>query len=336
MKRPLLCISLLVGLLLAGPAVAQERSIIATVNDNPVTDFDLKARVNLWKILGRKLDGNSRKEALDAIINDYAAIEETKKARAQPSPSEISERLGRVAKGLNTDYKGLDAKLKAQGASLSALQLQVAGEIAVTRLIFGKFQEKVKVDSTEVDAKVAELHADIDRQVRDIKSKIASDPRLKGVTVYDILEIGFPIDKDSMSDAMLSSRIVEAQQVSKRVNGCKSARSAATGVFNVRVGKTQQADGAKLPPPMKAELDKRGVGKAIGPFRSPEGVQLWVLCKKELFKPKVPEIPPPTYPSREQVEAYLTNQKVVELQKKYAGRFRNSVLVEIRDPAYSN
>ncbi len=327
----------ILGLLLAAPALAAERSIIATVNDTPITDLDVKSRINIWKVLGRKVDGGGvRKQALESIIDDYAAIETTKKSKVQPSSDEVNRRLGQISKGLQTDMKGLSNKLKAQGTTLDALKLQVSGQIATSRLIFGKYQEKVDVKPEEVDAKMAEIKADIDRRLAQLKKQISSDPRMQGITVYDLLEISFPIDKDSLSDSLLSSRFVEAQQVARKMNGCSSAKDAASGIFNVKVGKVQQADGAKIPPAMRAELEKNGQGKAVGPFRSPEGIQLWVFCKKEKIKPEMPDLPNVQYPTREQVEGFLSNEKFVSLEKKYTHRFRDAVLVEYRDPAYQN
>ena len=89
---------------LAAPlsAQAQDMKVLVTVNDQPITSYDVNARINLWKLLGGNV-ALTRKQALDGIIGDIAKIEEAKKYKADPSEKDIDERVARVASGMKTD-----------------------------------------------------------------------------------------------------------------------------------------------------------------------------------------------------------------------------------------
>jgi peptidyl-prolyl cis-trans isomerase SurA len=319
--------------------LAQDQKVIVTVNDQPITSFDIQQRMNLWKLLGIKAQAgeNARKRALDELIDDIAKVEEAKKFKADPTEKEIDIRLSEVAKGLKTDDKGLRGKLKAQGISVTAMRQYLAGQIAFGRLIRGKYKVDVKVSDAEVKKKQAGFRAEIDGKINAQIAKIESDPRRKGFTVYELLEINFPIaaPEGGITGELLQSRAIEANQFLSRFKGCGSARKAASGIFDVRVGKKIEADATKLPKPMKAALDKAGAGRAIGPLRSPSGLQVLALCGvRKITPPKVQRPKDVQYPTEQQVRGYLEQEKFAGIQKKYAGEFRKGLLIEFRDPNY--
>jgi peptidyl-prolyl cis-trans isomerase SurA len=278
--RLVTAILIALALVCPGLALAQDQKVLVTVNDKPITSFDVDARINLWKLMGGGAP-KTRKQALNDIIDDIAKVEEAKKFRAEAKDAEIDERLERVAKGLKTDSAGLKGKLKAQGVSMSAMRQFLSAQIAFNRLLSGKFKEKVDVSDAEIDAKMGEIKSSVNGQL----AKIKADPRMQPVTVMEIMEINFPVD----SPDVLTARAAEVGQYVSRFKGCKSARSAASGIFNVQVGKKIEADSRRLPPQLRSAFSKAGPGKAIGPFRSPKGLQLWAYCGSRKISPKLPK-----------------------------------------------
>ncbi|MCB1435511.1 MAG: hypothetical protein KDK75_24055, partial [Alphaproteobacteria bacterium] len=169
------------------------------------------------------------------------------------------------------DRNGLIARLKKQGISAATFDRYVAALIGFNRVITGKHRGDVDVTDAEVDSKMREIKSKADSQI----AKIMNDPRMKGVTVFSLMEISLPLD--SQDPMLMQSRIIEAEQVLKRFKGCGNARAAASGVFNVKVGKPFDADAAKLPPQLRDALLKAGAGRAVGPMRGKGSVQLLAL-----------------------------------------------------------
>ncbi|NMD07097.1 MAG: hypothetical protein GYA66_03880, partial [Phyllobacteriaceae bacterium] len=180
MTRAILCSLLLLTLLIGIPlpASAQDQKVLATVNDIPITSFDIDARIHLWDLMGMNAKiPNARKKALNAIIDDIAKIAEAKKYRAEATEKEIQARLDRVAQNLKTDSTGLKAKLKKLGVSMSAMRQYLEAQIAFNRILSGKYKEKVEVSDAEVDAKFAEIKGQINGQL----AKIKADPRMQPI-----------------------------------------------------------------------------------------------------------------------------------------------------------
>lgn len=308
-------------------ARAADQGIVATVNDIPITSFDIDQRLRLLEILGRKLEGkDARKNALHMMIDEVVKIAEGTKYKVNATDKEIDAQMGRMAKGLNTDMAGLRAKLQSQGIALASLKQYAAAQISFARILSGKYQFKAKAEPAEVDKKFAEVKQELEKKV----STMMNDPRMKGVQVYTIVEIDLPVEGD---DAMLlQARAVEAVQLIRNFKGCSTAREAASGIFNVRIGKQIDAVAAKIPKPLKQALDKVGPGKAMGPARGAKGIQVIGFCGKRTIQPPKPKFEMPT---RQQVEAAVSNEKYDAAEEKYMKIMRKGALIEYKDPAYA-
>jgi peptidyl-prolyl cis-trans isomerase SurA len=308
-------------------ARAAGQGVVATVNDIPITSFDIDQRLRLLEILGRKQEGdNARRRALHMMIDEVIKIAEGTKYKVKPTDKEIDAQMGRVAKGLNTDAAGLQAKLQSQGIAIASLKQYVAAQISFARILGGKYQFKAKVEPAEVDKKFEEVKRDLEQKV----SAFMNDPRMKAVQVYTILEIDLPVEGDD--SMLLQARAVEAAQLIKNFKGCSTAREAASGIFNVKIRKPVDAVAAKIPKPMKQALDKVGPGKAMGPARGPKGIQIIGFCGKRTIQPPKPKYELPT---RQQVEAAVSNEKYGAAEEKYMNIMRKTALIEYKDPTYA-
>jgi peptidyl-prolyl cis-trans isomerase SurA len=123
---------------------------------------------------------------------------------------------------------------------------------------------------------------------------------------------------------------VEANQVLQRFKGCKSTRAAASGIFNVRVGKQIEADASKLPKQLKQLMDSKGPGRAYGPMRGQDGIQLIAFCSKRTVSPKLPTV---QYPTRDQIANVALNEKYDAVEKKYVTQMRKNAIIEYKNLA---
>jgi peptidyl-prolyl cis-trans isomerase SurA len=296
----------------AARAAGDGQGVLVTVNDYPITSFDVEQRMRLNAIIGSAQGSadDQRKRALQALIDDVIKLVEAKKYKADPDDKTIDAQIEKMAKGTNTDAKGLAAQLKAKGASITALRHLVAAQIAFSRLLNAMYKVKVEIEPAEVDKKYNEF---------------ANDPRLQPVSVYEILEIDMPVENtgDAMAQQLLAARAADAAQYRRAFKGCNNARQAASGIFNVRIGKRLQADGRKLPKQLKSALDQAGSGGIVGPARSRTGVQLIAFCGKKSIAPEKP--------TRQQVETMLTNKKYDVYQERYMRELRRNAFIEYKD-----
>jgi peptidyl-prolyl cis-trans isomerase SurA len=321
------CFAALLPAASAIPALAQSQGVIATVNDRPITGFDVDQRQKLLKILG---NAASRKEAMQSLIDDVIKLDAARKFKFEATEAQIQKQIERMGKGMSTDAAGLEARLKQQGISSTSFRQYLAAQIGFSRMVSSKY----KVSSEVKPEDVARKRAEIEREMKKRMEEIRRDPRMKPVTVYTIQQIELPIESgaDAMAAQLMQARAVEAGQFIQRYKGCKSAKAAAVGIFNVKVGKPIEADAAKLPKQLKAALDKVGAGKAIGPVRGKDGIQVIGFCGVRKLTPSIPKF---EMPSDEQVANALSNEKFTGYEDKYIKELRLTAYIEYRDSSYS-
>jgi peptidyl-prolyl cis-trans isomerase SurA len=327
MTRMLTTVIFLLALICAGPIAMAQEAVIAIVNDHPVTDFDVSQRIKLLEFLGEKDPAKmARKAVANEIINDYVKIDEAKLGKINPTPKEVDDRLKAMAQNLKTDDAGFKAKLASAGLTATAVHQYAEAQMSFGRLLQAKYHEKVTVDPAEVDKKFAAVKADIAGKV----AKIEQDPRRQAVKVISLQEVNFPVE--AADPQLLQSRAIEAGQAAQKITSCDGVKQAITGIFNVQVGRKIEADSRKLPPPLKAQLDERGVGHAIGPVRYPKGIQLLVYCSSRMVTPPKLNV---QYPTRQQIENLTLNEKYSAVEGKYVALLRKTAIIEYKDPSYA-
>jgi peptidyl-prolyl cis-trans isomerase SurA len=322
-----LSLSTLIAVLFLGlgmPAFAQTAEVIATVNDTPITSYDIDQRIRLLGILGQK-GGFDRRKIGNDLINDVVKISEAKRYKIEPTEKEIDAALGGMAKGLKTDLQGLQNKFAKQGLSLISYRQYVSAQMSMSRLLSAKYKEKVQLDPGEADRKMAEIKADMNSKI----NKMMADPRNQPILVYSIILIDFPVEGNDPQ--LRQSRAIEAGQYIQKFKGCSSARAAASGIFNVKVGKGIEADSRRLPKQLKAEFDKRGIGKAIGPIPAKTGIQVIAYCGNRTIAPKRPNAPLPT---KDVIERVALNEKFDKVERKYVTLMRKNAVIEYKDQSY--
>ena len=105
--------------------------VLVTVNDIPITSFDVQQRLALNVILGHGQGSieDQRKRALQNLIDDQVKLAEAKKLGATPDNKMVDAQIDKMAKGSNTDTKGLGVMLKSKGASMSALRTDTPSSV---------------------------------------------------------------------------------------------------------------------------------------------------------------------------------------------------------------
>ncbi len=301
---------------LVGPlglsALAQSQRVLVVVGDRPITDYDVTQRLRLDAAIGYPVQGSEaeqRKAALEDLIDDVIKRIEAKKNNLAPSDKQVDKAIDGMAARSGTSRDKLEAKLKSKGISIKTLKEQVAASMGFNWLLDSKYKIHVKVDPAEVDRRLTHF---------------SSDPRLKPVRVYDLMEISLPVESASQANTtqILYARAIEAQQIMKRFKGCSSAHKAVSGIYNVRISKPLQVPADKVPGGLRAALDKRGPGSVVGPMRAKDGIQLVAFCGHSTVSP-----PKPT---RDMVETLLKNEKYKVASERILRDLRRRVFIDYK------
>ncbi len=292
------------------------QGVAVTVDDLPITNFDISQRINLENALGGRVgtDFETRKRILGTLVNEKVAKSKAKRLGYQLSDRELEDRVNGMVKRMKTSREQLRKELAQKGVDESTLKSQIEGSMYINWVMAQQqVDTDIKVDQAKVDQKYNE---------------IVNDPRMKSVTVVTVRQVDLPVEGSAgaMQQQLIYARAIEAQQIMQRYKGCDSLKAASRDIFNVKIGKPLEADIDKLPKELRGALLKAGTSKLIGPIPGQNGVRLFANCGTRKISPPAP--------SREQIEAAVRNEQFENVVQQAMAEARKESFVDYKDPAF--
>ncbi|MEM1199071.1 MAG: SurA N-terminal domain-containing protein [Pseudomonadota bacterium] len=320
--RTLLAAPLLAGALAlaasVAPAGAVSTRVVATVNDTAISGYQVSQRIKLLKILRPDLLRGSKQQqekvALQNLIDEKLKTAEAKRLR-RLLPNDRVEKI--IAETPN--LQNLAKRLKSQGLSARLVNTYIATRMSWNRIVSDKHPNLPPISDSQIDASMGKFQRDFQRQVSE-----------RAVSIYELLPITLPVDRQAtpeLTGEVARSRLIEADRIAKRFKSCGSARKAASGVFNVQIGRRLPADPSKMTAKMRQTLDRAGPGSAfvmgVAPDRS--SVQIMAFCGRKRIAPDAPKI------TRDMVKQRLEDERFENLGKSYLRDLHKNAFIEYKD-----
>jgi len=130
-----------------------EHSIIAVVNGNAISNYDVKSRLDLL-IKTTNLPEKARLKMLPQVIrlliNDELKKEEAKKFKLEVTDEELKYALSSLAKQNNVSDKELKKFLKSQGISYNELRKKTKSEILWSKIVKYRVRPLVKIRDSDI------------------------------------------------------------------------------------------------------------------------------------------------------------------------------------------
>ncbi len=194
-------------------------AILALVNDQVITTFDLKQRLRLMHLSsGGNITPQQlpqlRQQALDDLVNEKLKTKELEKFEVRVSDREIDSELRQVSGQAGLTVEELVAAINAQGITLDSWRNQIRTSIGWQNLVQGRFRDRVKINEREVEQTI--------ETIRDSATK----------EQYLVSEICIPVEDTRQVQAYYQAGIQLIDQIRKGVpftaaaqqfSGCTSA-----------------------------------------------------------------------------------------------------------------
>ena len=261
--------------------------LIAIVNDEAITEYDLDQRVRLNKTLNG-VQGTSRQlrqAALTELIDNILKRQEAKRLQLGVTAAEIDASYQRMSERAGVTKQAWAARLKSGGVTVKTIKQEIDASLSWRRVVQTRFGRRIQV-----------LNTDIDREYQ----KALETPK-KSQRFYVIRRLILPLRPDA-SEIQVSITADKAKQLMTRFRGCGRIKQAIAGLGRVKIDSPQTIPVSEAPGELRQALNKVGPGKAIGPGRTKEGVFIIGYC--ELKRVEEQEI------TREAVEQAIAVQEV--------------------------
>lgn len=137
------------------PAAAQDQRIVAVVNEDIVTSFDIETRLALMLIGAGGLDSSETRERLRPqilrqLIDERIQMQEARRLGLTISRAELDDFLRRIEQNNNLPAGGLDRVLRQAGATRSALERQIESMQSWQRVVNARLRPQIEIGRDEV------------------------------------------------------------------------------------------------------------------------------------------------------------------------------------------
>ena len=145
------------------PLVAQQAMrIVAVVNDEMISGYDLDQRIHLLTG-GANLPASSEQrsrltaQVLRSMVDERLQLQEAKRLNIRVEPKEIDDAFARIEKQNGVPPGQLAERLKADGMNIETLQAQVEAALAWTKVVRRRGARFAAVSDDEIDEAMARI-----------------------------------------------------------------------------------------------------------------------------------------------------------------------------------
>lgn len=243
--------------ILAGPAPASAQRLVATVNDSPITNYDVAQRSRLLRALRLK---SAPANALESLIEDRLKAMEAKKYSIKPNAQQILQYAVRDAQKRKIPQQQLSHALQRGGIDEAHWKEYYSNHLAWDTLI-GALYKSVNVGVREIDTELAKRGNSTNRTEYQLRQITLVVPQSAGAGGYQ-------------------ARLREANGLRARFTDCKSGIALARALRDVAVQTPVTRTASSLDERVVKMFENTPVGRLTAPSRGATGVELVAVCDK--------------------------------------------------------
>ncbi len=284
------------------PAFSQQ--VVALVNGEPITTFDVEQRGKLIQLSTHKTP--SRQEILDELVNDKLKVREAKRWGLEITDEEVDAQFAGMGRRSGMNVEQFTKQIGASGIVADTLKARIRADGVWNRLVRGRFQSAFQFGEKDI------LSA-IEQHKGDEKDQIGYEYRLRPIV--------FIVPKGS-APAVVEARRKDAEAFRGRFQTCEDAVASARGMKDVAVRDPITRLSADLAPALRTLLENTPLGRLTAPETTAEGLQLFALCDKKQTTSETP--------IKRQVREQMFNASFENRAKRYLEELRRGAMIEYR------
>ncbi|MES2473822.1 MAG: peptidylprolyl isomerase, partial [Pseudomonadota bacterium] len=245
-------------------------SIVATVNDESISDYEVRQRVALYLAtsgINQQLTAEQRKNIRGQILETLEAeklqLQEAVKKKITVSPTEVDKRINAMMSDNKFTIAQLRQTLSAAGASEEALRAQITASIAWMKAVQDQYGERVNITPEMVDAELRR-HAEG-----------ANKPH------YRVMEIFLPVDNPEQDAKVKKDAEAILLQLRQGAPFSMVARQFSQHPSAATNGDMGWVNDGQLAPELNNAVAKLSVGEISDPVRSAGGYYILGLRERQ-------------------------------------------------------
>jgi peptidyl-prolyl cis-trans isomerase SurA len=264
--------ALFVILLALCPALASAQGlrVVARVNDDAITDFDLNQRIQFAiKTSGLQdspdLRQRMRAQVLRQMVDERLQIQNAKRLGAGASDAEVQQRLAEIERGAGMSPGQFKLFLQSIGVPYEVAAQQFEAQIAWGKVVRRRVRPLVDVSEAEIDDAMNRLRSNV------------------GKTEARVAEIFVPVDRLDTSDEAKKSADRILDQLKRGAPFAAVAQQFSQGASAQTGGDLGWIVPGSLDPTLDAAIEKLQPRQYSEPIRSPGGYHILFVVDRRQF-----------------------------------------------------
>ena len=283
--------------------MASAQQVVAIVNGQPITSYDIDQRVKFVQLTTRKAP--ARKEVIDTLIEERLKIQEALRYNMDAPAGDIERALSTMSGRAGLNMSQFNQMLTGQGISIETIKQRVRAEIAWGNLVRARFPATLMVEEKDVREFV--------EKKKEESETVAYDYRLRPILL--IVPKGSP-------QSVVEGRMREAEGLRTRFENCEDGIRLARALRDVAVRDSVRRSSSDLPNNLRDVLNNTPVGKLTKPEVTAQGVEVFALCERK-------ENPTDT-PQKRAARQELFASRFDARSKRYLAEIRRQAMIEYK------
>ncbi len=291
-------------------ANAQSLEILARVNDDIITAYDLNSKILMaMNSVGVKNTKENRQKfttkILHLLIDEKLKLQEAERENIKISEDEIAKVVSSIESKNNMKAGELFAKIKQFGISDDYLLNQIKADIAWMKIIRKNGKNEIAVSDSEIDEAIVFLKNNAH------KNK------------YFIKEIFIPFNDKMSKKEVYDSIVMMAKDIRKNGKFEIFARQFSASPTAIRYGNLGWIFEGQLDKELDQIVVQMKEGEISNPIITKDGLYILQMDKKEKIEGNI-------LPDREKIKARLMNKKAEIFADKYLRDIRKTAMIEVK------
>jgi peptidyl-prolyl cis-trans isomerase SurA len=284
-----------------------EQSIVALVNDDPISAYDVEQRERFLMVTAHEKPGPElKKQAMDQLIDERLQMQEGKKNTVTADEADVTKIIADMAQRNNMNADGLASALGQMGINIKTLKDRVRAQIVWRDVVRRKFRHDVQIADSDVDKAL---------------SAGGESGGAAQATALQLRQVKFEVPSNADQKA-IAQILAEAEALRARFNSCADVAGLAKGVKGASVNTLADQAPTAISQPARTLVMNAKVGQMTPPTLAASAIELYAVCGKREVKgdPK----------QREETEQKLLQEEMGLRAERLLRDMRQDALIENR------
>ena len=283
------------------PTTAQQ--VVALVNGDPITGFDIDQRSRLIQLSTHKTP--TRQEVIQELIDEHLKLQLLKRFSIDGMDNDVNATFANMAQRMGLSAQQLTEMLAKSGVRANTLKTKIKADLTWNQVVRAKYQSSLQITEKDILAKI---------EAGKIEDKKTYE--------YTLRPILFVVPRGS-PDSFKAARLKEAEGLRARFADCQTGIRLARGLRDVAVRAPVTRNTGDLAPALRDILEKTEIGKLTAPEATKQGIEVFAVCAKR-------EASADDTLGKRQVRQELLTSQFDVYAKRFMKELRSQAMIEYR------